>query len=105
MESLIRIKILAVSGILTSASTRATTTKINLTVIEVPAKNPYGVDYQAKAVPFEIQVHNENIKSFNINSNNVGEVADVELIHLPYKKDEQTPTIFNLLVNSLNFVI
>lgn len=104
MKSSIRVKIGAVSGILTNASTKSTNYRQVLTVIEVPEDNPFGMNYDSKAVPFEIEIHNDNIKKFSLQPHHVNEEADVELVIRPFKKDANTPVAFTFLVNKLRFV-
>lgn len=98
-----KVRIVAISNLYSSLTAKSKLYSKKITVIEAPEINPYGRDY-SNSVPFDIEVHNDNIDKFGIVPGHIGEVATVDLIVVPHKKDQQDAT-FQFLVNNIDFEI
>ena len=95
-----KIKILAIGNLITEAA-KEINKKHVLTVASVSENDPYGK--AATGVNFEIEVYNHNIQKFGISVNKIDEIAEVELLAYPYKKDGIEKTQFRFLVNKMIF--
>lgn len=98
-----KVKILVIGNVNTSASVKQTLNHVKITVIEIPEINPYGRDYAQDAKPFEIEIHNKNMEAFVPNVARIGELAQVDLIVVPHKKDAAGNTPVTFVVNNLIF--
>jgi hypothetical protein len=104
MRHKIKVTILNVSETLMSASVKSTTYKQILTVAEVPELNPYGKPLTDR-VPFDVEIHNNNIAGFGVTKNHINELAEIDVLMTPYRKDGNSETQWKILVNGLDVLI
>jgi hypothetical protein len=96
MKPTIKAKIISVGIETRSITTKNTTRKVVMSVVE-HADNPFG--HTPKDVnPFDVEVYNHNIEQFSIGPNLVGEIGEMELM-----MTATGPNQFRCIVNDLSF--
>lgn len=97
MKTTIKAKIIKVSGETKSYTEKSSTRRVVMSVCEKPADNIYGHTQQDKN-PFDVEVYNHNIDTFNISPQLEGGIGILELNMTP-----TSPTQFRCIVNDLTF--
>ena len=98
MKPTVKIKIIKVGDELTSYTTKGSTRKVIMNVVEIPADNPFG--HTPKEVnPFDVEVYNHNIENFSIGPTLVGEIGIAEINLTASGPNNQ----FRCIINDLAF--
>jgi cytochrome c556 len=97
----VKLKILAVGPIQSSATVKKTTRKVVLKVVEVPTDNAFGHNKDGDN-PFDVEIYNHNIENFNISAQLIDEIAHCELI-ISHYNGNGGPSIPKFLVNDMYF--